>query len=96
MELHQLIKEKRQDILDIASRYGAYNVRIFGSVAKGSADPESDVDVLVDVEPDRSLLDLGGMLVELEQLLGRNVDVVTEKGLRDRIRDRVLREAVPL
>jgi len=71
-------------------------VRVFGSVARGDADEESDVDFLVTLEPGRSLLDLGGLLMELSELLGREVDVVTEEGLRERIRDRILREAVPV
>ncbi|MCX6346213.1 MAG: nucleotidyltransferase family protein [Armatimonadetes bacterium] len=96
MNMDRLIKEKRAEILSIATTYGAYNVRLFGSVARGNAGPDSDVDVLVDVEQGRSLLDLGGMLMELQELLGCNVDVVTEKGLRERIRERVLKEAVPL
>ena len=94
MNMDCLIKEKRAEILNIAATYGAYNVRLFGSVARGNAGPDSDVDVLVDVEQGRSLLDLGGMLIELQELLGCNVDVVTEKGLRERIRERVLKEAV--
>ena len=96
MLLDELIREKREDILRVASIHGAYNIRIFGSAARGTADSESDVDVLVDLEPGRSLLDLGGLLMDLQELLGRRVDVVTEKGLRQRIRDRVLKEAVPL
>jgi len=96
MELNELIKEKRQDILQLAARHGATNVRVFGSVARGEADAASDLDVLVDLEPGRSLLDLGGLLMDLQQLLGREVDVVTVKGLRARIRERVLQEAVPL
>jgi len=91
-----LLKDKRADILRLAAQYGARNVRIFGSVARGDAGPDSDVDVLVEMEPGRSLLDLGGLLMDLQNLLGREVDVVTEKGLRDRIRERVLREAIPL
>ncbi len=71
-------------------------MRIFGSVARGEADSESDIDFLVNMEPGRSLLDLCGLLIDLEELLGRKVDVVTEKGLRDRIRERVLKEAVAL
>lgn len=71
-------------------------MRIFGSAARGDAGPESDVDVLVDLEPGRSLLDLGGLLMDLQDLLGARVDVVTEKGLRTRIRDEVLREAIPV
>jgi predicted nucleotidyltransferase len=96
MGVDELLKAKRDDILRIAERYGARNVRIFGSVARGEARPDSDVDVLVDLEPGRSLLDLGGLLMDLQDLLGCKVDVVTERGLRSRIRDRVLREAVPL
>lgn len=79
-----------------AARYGARNVRIFGSVARGEADNDSDLDVLVDLEPGRSLFDLGGLLMELQEIFGCRVDVVTEQGLRPRIRERVLREAVPL
>jgi uncharacterized protein len=96
MRLNQLLQEKRQEILKIAAEHGAYNIRIFGSVARGEADEASDVDVLVELEPNRSLLDLGGLLADLEDLLGCKVDVMTEKGLRPRIRDRVLQEAVPL
>ena len=96
MGLTELLREKRQEILKIAAKHGAYNVRIFGSVARGEADEASDVDILVELGPDRSLLDLGGFLTDLEDLLGRRVDVVTERGLRQRIRDRVLNEAVPL
>jgi predicted nucleotidyltransferase len=72
------------------------NVRIFGSVARGEDDDQSDVDFLVDLEEGRNLLDLGGLLMDLRDLLGRDVDVVTPDGLRVRIRDRVLREAVPV
>jgi uncharacterized protein len=96
MGLHKLVHEKRQEIMEIAARHGAYNVRLFGSVARGEADEASDVDVLVELEPDRSLLDLGGFLADLENLLACKVDVVTERGLKKRIRERVLREAVPL
>ena len=96
MSLNELLQEKREDILSIATRRGASNVRIFGSVARGEADSKSDIDILVDLEPGRSLLDLGGLLMDLQDLLGHNVDVVTERGLRERIRERVLREAIPL
>lgn len=92
----ELLKEKRTEILQIAKNYGAYNVRVFGSVARGEADEKSDIDLLVDMEPGRSLLDLIGLLMDLEALLGCKVDVVTVKGLRDRIRERVLKEAVAL
>ena len=96
MNLNELFTNQRTDILRLAAQYGARNVRIFGSVARGEAGPDSDVDVLVDLEPGRSLFDLGGLLMELQDLLGCRVDVVTEQGLRPRIRARVLREAVPL
>jgi len=96
MPLDELLRTKREDILRIAAKYGASNVRVFGSVARGEADSESDIDLLVNMEPGRSLFDMGGLLVDLEDLLGCNVDVVTEDSLRDRIRDRVLKEAVAL
>lgn len=89
-------REKREEILQVAAKHGARKVRIFGSVARGEADAASDLDLLVEMEPGRSLLDLGGLLMELQDLLGCRVDVVTEKGLRERIRDRVLKEAVAL
>ena len=91
-----LLKNKRKDILRIAARYGARNVRIFGSIVRGEARADSDIDFLVDMEPGRSLFDLGGLLMDLQELLACRVDVVTEKGLRARIRDHVLKEAVPL
>ena len=87
---------KREEIKQLAATYGAHNVRLFGSVARREAHSDSDIDVLVDLEPDRSLFDLGGLLMELQELLGCKVDVVTEQGLRPRIRERVLRDAVPL
>jgi uncharacterized protein len=86
----------RAEILAAAARHGASNVRVFGSVARGDADAASDIDFLVDFEPGRSLLDLAGLLVDLEDLLGHRVDVVTEPGLKARIRPRVLAEAVPV
>lgn len=93
--LHTL-RAERDRILRLAEKRGAHNVRVFGSVARGDAGPESDIDFLVDVRPGTSLLDLGGLLVDLEELLGRHVDVVTERGLREPTRRRVLEEAVPL
>jgi uncharacterized protein len=91
-----VVLQKREDIYKLAAKHGAYNVRVFGSVARGDADTSSDIDFLVDMEPGRSLLDLGGLLMDLEKLLGLSVDVVTERGLRKRIRTRVLEEALPL
>lgn len=96
MKPDQLLEEKREEILSIASEHGARDVRVFGSVARGEADHESDVDFLVDLEPGRSLLDLGGLQMDLEALLGCRVDVVTVPGLKARIRERVLREAMPV
>jgi uncharacterized protein len=96
MDLYEQLKTKRPEILEAASRYGAFNIRIFGSVARQEADADSDIDILVELEPGRSLLDLGGLLMDLRTLLGCSVDVVTEKGLRPRIREQVLQEAIPL
>ena len=96
MNIQDLLATKRKQILHIASKHGARNVRVFGSTAQGKAHDGSDVDILVDLDPGRSLLDHAALLVELEDLLECKVDVVTVKGLRARIRDRVLREAVPL
>lgn len=90
------LRSRRAEILRLATLHGANNVRVFGSVARGEADERSDVDFLVDMRSGRSLLDLGGLLEDLRELLSRPVDVVTERGLKARIRDRVLREAVPL
>jgi predicted nucleotidyltransferase len=96
MTVDELLQEKREEILRIAARRGAYNVRIFGSAVRGDAGPDSDVDFLVELEPGRSLFDLGGLLMDLQSLLGREVDVVTEAGLHWYIRDQVLAEARPL
>jgi len=96
MGIEQLLREKREEILKLAAKHGARNVRIFGSVARGEADEQSDVDFLVDMQPGRSLFDMGGLLMDLRELLGRDVDVITERGLKPRIRARVLREAVNL
>jgi hypothetical protein len=96
MTLQELRTTRRDEILRVAARRGARNIRVFGSVARGDSDAASDVDFLVDLEPDRSLFDLSGLLIDLEAVLQTEVDVVTERGLRARIRERVLREAVPL
>jgi len=94
--LVQQLQRQRPAILQIAQTYGASNLRVFGSVARGEADALSDLDLLVDLEPGRSLFDLGGLAMELQELLGCPIDVVTEQGLKQRIRDRVLQEAVAL
>lgn len=96
MGIAETIQDKRGQILALADTYGATNVRIFGSVAAGTADSKSDVDFLVDLDPGRTLFDLGGFLMDLQKLLGRSVDVVTEKALHWYIRDKILEEARPL
>ena len=96
MEIDDLLKSKREEILKVALQRGAKNVRIFGSVVHGETTSDSDIDFLVDLEPGRSLFDLGGLWMDLQDLLGRDVDVVTENALHWYIRDRVLAEAKPL
>ena len=96
MSMEQLLRQYRADILRLAAKHGAHNVRVFGSVVRGEDTPASDVDFLVTMEPERSLFDMGGLLADLEDLLGRRVDVVTEDGLHSYIRDRVINEAVPV
>jgi len=96
MTPEELIATHREAILALASKHGAEHVRLFGSAARGEADDESDIDFLVDMQPGRSLLDLGGLVVELTELLGREVDVVTPRALKERIRERVMAEAVTL
>ena len=96
MQVADILRAKRDEVLEIARQHGARHVRIFGSVARGDAGPLSDIDFLVEMEPGRSLLDLGGLVTDLQQLLGCSVDVATEKGLKARIRARVLKEAIPL
>ena len=91
-----VLQTKRSQILQIAARNGVKRLRVFGSVARGTDDAQSDIDFLVELAPDRSLFDLGNFLYEVRSLLGREVDVVTEKGLQHRIRSRVLAEAVEL
>ena len=96
MYLNDLLREKREDILRLAKEYGAYNVRVFGSVARGEADENSDIDFLVDMEKGRTLFDLGGLLMDLQETLNCRVDVATEKILRESIKESVLKDAVPL
>jgi len=96
MSLAQLLGDKREEILRIAAQHGATNVRVFGSVVRGEAGPESDVYFLVDAGPGRSAFFPAGLLAHLEHALGCKVDVLTENGLHWYIRDRVLKEARPL
>jgi uncharacterized protein len=88
------IEDRRDEILSIASRYGARNIRLFGSAARGEGGPESDIDLLIDLEPGRSLLDLIAIKQDLQDLLGCKVDVVTEAAISPRIRDEIIHQAV--
>jgi len=94
--IYQLISAKKAEISALAVSYGASNIRIFGSVARHTADEKSDIDLLVELEPGRTLFDLGGLTHDLEELLGRHVDVCTAPLLRKQVRARVISEAVPL
>jgi predicted nucleotidyltransferase len=96
MTLEQLLHEKLDEIRRIATAHGAYNIRVFGSVARGEATPQSDLDLLIDVGSTTSAWFPAGLLLDLEDLLGCHVDVVTERALHPALRERVLREAVPL
>ena len=90
------LRARRTEILELARSRGADDVRVFGSVARGTAAAGSDVDLLVSFAPGRSLFDLGGLIADLEALLGRSVDVVSEAELRSRVRERELADAVAL
>ena len=94
MEIYELLSGKERQVREIASRNGARRLRFIGSFARGSAGPESDVDVLVSLDEGRDLLDLAGLKLELEELLGRTVDVVEEETVPPELRARILAEAV--
>ena len=96
MEIQDLLKDKRDEILRLAKKRGARNVRVFGSVARAEFGPDSDVDFLVELDEKTTLLQHNALIRELGDLLGCKVDVVSDRGLRLRVRDRVLREAAPL
>ena len=96
MTIERLLAEKREEILRLAASRGARNVRVFGSVARGEAKENSDIDLLVDVEAGRSLLDIVGLWLDLEILLGRKVDLLTEGGVNRHLRETILTEARPL
>jgi predicted nucleotidyltransferase len=96
MTVQDAVREHREEIRRIAAQHGATDVRVFGSVARGTAGPESDLDLLVDLGPCRPPWFPGGLIADLEELLGCHVDVATERTLHRRIRDRVLTEAHPL
>lgn len=94
--LSEDIRARRDEILRIAAHHGAHNIRVFGSVARGDAGPESDLDLLVEAGPKTTPFFPGGLVADLEELLGRRIDVVEQDGLLPMLRDQVLREAVPL
>lgn len=96
MKAEKLLKEKRQAVMALVAKHGAQNPRIFGSVARGESGPESDIDLLVKMEEGRSLLDLSALILDLRELLGVKVDVVSEDGLYWLLRRRILKEAKPL
>jgi uncharacterized protein len=96
MEIDKILQGKRDEILRLAASHGAREVRIFGSLARGEARPHSDIDILVKLDPGRSLLDIVAIKQDLEDLLGCEVDVVTEASISPYIREEVLREAVSL
>ena len=96
MSVSNTIKSKREEILNIAQKFGAKNVRIFGSMARGEENPESDLDIIVEMEKGSSLLDIIAIKQYIEELLGRKVEVVTEASISPYIRNTVLREAVNL
>jgi len=96
MLVTELLMGKREEVLRIAAEHGARNVRVFGSAARGEATETSDLDFLVEMEPERSLLDLAALRNDLMDLLGREVDVVTEDSLYWLLRRKILREAQPL
>ena len=96
MGIEELLKAKRNEILDLTAKHGATKVRLIGSVARKEETQESDIDFLVEMESGRSLLDHAALILDLEALLGRKVDIASDRGLRPRVRERVLKEAIPL
>ncbi|MBD2080609.1 nucleotidyltransferase family protein [Leptolyngbya sp. FACHB-17] len=97
MALLETLKQQRSEILQVAARHGAFNIRVFGSVVRGEETPESDIDFLIDYDKEKtSAWFPGGLLMDLQELLGRKVDILTEQGISPRIREKVLSEAQPL
>ena len=92
--LQEFRNSYKSQIIDLAKKYGAYNVRIFGSLVRGELKDNSDIDFLVTFEPQRSLFDQGGLLMDLQDLLKCKVDIVDEQAMRPRFREQVLKEAV--
>lgn len=96
MTVVEFFGSKREEVVRVAARHGAHDLRVFGSVARGNAGPDSDVDLLATLEPGVTLLQHAALVRELEAILGCKVDVVSDRGLRPRVRERVLHDAVPL
>ncbi len=96
MGVLELLRQRRNEILKLASQHGARNVRVFGSAARGEADGDSDIDFLVELELGRTLFDLGALLMDLQDLLGRKVDIITDDSIYWLLRRRILKEAVSL
>ena len=94
--MDKLIEMHREEIRKLAKKRGACRVRLFGSRARGDSDPESDIDILIDLEPGRSALALGGILMDLQDLLGKRVEVVTPAALHPKIRDHILQQAIDI
>lgn len=96
MSIEELLHDKRDEILSVAAKHGASNVRVFGSVARKEAGPGSDIDVLVEMERGRTLLDQAALMIDLQELLGCKVDIAVEGGLKEYLRERIMTEAIPL
>ena len=96
MKIREILQQKREEILNLAAQHGASNIRIFGSVARDEEGEDSDIDFLVDMESDRSLLDRIGLIQDLEDILARKVDLATVKGLRESFRERIMSQAISL
>ncbi|MFC1603767.1 nucleotidyltransferase family protein [Planctomycetota bacterium] len=96
MRVSELLRQQRNEILKLASQHGARNVRVFGSAARGEAGTDSDIDFLVELEPDRTLFDLGALVMDLQDLLDRKIDIVTDDSIYWLLRRKILKEAVSL
>ncbi|PLX50505.1 MAG: nucleotidyltransferase [Desulfobulbaceae bacterium] len=96
MKEFEVLQKRRNEILAVARQHGIATMRVFGSVARGEETPQSDIDFLVELEKGRTVLDLGGALIKLQELLGRKVDIVTERGLHWYLHDKIIKEARPL
>jgi hypothetical protein len=96
MTIQEFLGDRRDEILRLASRHGAYDVRVIGSVARGEASPQSDLDLLVRWSDSASLLDHAALMLELECLLGKKVDIASDGWLKPAVRESIYRDAIPL